>query len=201
MSENHYQSPIQIEPFNYININQCIEKCGKNVNAHYNHKTKIFEVKSQVIVKINSKTYKLVEYHFHIPSEHIINGKKYNAEIHYVFIEYNDDATTSVTYDKSRECACCSENYSQNLLVIARTIKNDKSKKYNIKNMQLKIPRTYYEYDGTLTTGDYKPVRWIIGNNPIKLNIKQIKHISKTARPIQELDGRIILSNIISVKT
>jgi carbonic anhydrase len=198
-----YQSPISIEPFNHIHIDECIKISGKNRDACYNDHTKNFKVKSQVVVKINSKTYKLVEYHFHVPSEHIINGKRYPSEIHYVFIEYNDDESDSDSDDSShsshgshasreRHCACCSEHYDKNLLVIGRTIKCSK-RKQKLKDIQVKIPHTYYEYDGTLTTGELKPVRWIIGKYPIYLNIKQIECIAKPARPIQELDGRIIL--------
>lgn len=215
MSHHHhhesssYQSPISIEPFNHIHIDECIKISGKNRDACYNDHTKNFKVKSQVVVKINSKTYKLVEYHFHVPSEHIINGKRYPSEIHYVFIEYNDDESDSDSDSDSdesrksreshsshkshdRQCACCSEHYDKNLLVIGRTIKCTKQKQ-KLKDIQVKIPHTYYEYDGTLTTGDLKPVRWIIGKYPIYLNIKQIECIAKPARPVQDLDGRIIL--------
>ena len=73
--------------------------------------------------------------------------------------------------------------------------------KYHMKNFSIFLHQIgndwfefgYYEYDGTLTTGELKPVRWIIGKYPIYLNIKQIECIAKPARPIQDLDGRIIL--------
>ena len=39
----------------------------------------------------------------------------------------------------------------------------------------------------------FSPVRWLVGDEPIRLNIEEISHFAKDARPIQESDGRIIL--------
>ena len=51
----------------------------------------------------------------------------------------------------------------------------------------------YFEYDGTLTTDTFSPVRWIIDDNVLKLNIKDIIRVAKVSRQIQNNDGRIIL--------
>jgi carbonic anhydrase len=51
----------------------------------------------------------------------------------------------------------------------------------------------YFEYDGTLTTDSYSPVRWIIDDDVLKLNIKDIIRVAKTSRQLQNNDGRIIL--------
>jgi carbonic anhydrase len=212
--QSNYQSPIILEPFNYIPLDQYINICGINKDAHYNKETHNFEVRSHVYINLNSKTYKLDEYHFHVPTEHIVNGEKHDAEIHYVFIEHeaehpekNSGLHIQFTHKKihSNICSCCEEsdhNQSQyydqdkNIVVIGRTIQNNcistRSKK-QLKNMPIKKPHTYYQYDGTLTTGSFAPVRWIIGSNPIFMDIDQIRHVAKPARPIQELDGRIVL--------
>ena len=48
-------------------------------------------------------------------------------------------------------------------------------------------------YDGSKTTAEYNPIRWIVGKKPVEFKLKQLKPIAKTARPLQQLDGRIIL--------
>ena len=208
MSDKYYQSPIILEPFNYIEIAQYINHSGINDDAHYNKETRNFEVKSNIYIALNSKTYKLDEYHFHIPSEHIVDGEKYDAEIHYVFIEQavehptkNDSLHIQFTnkiYSNICNCGESTDYYCQDadVVVIGRTIKNNcisKRSKHKLKNMPIKIPHTYYQYDGTLTTGAFLPVRWLIGSKPIYLDIEQIHRVAKPARPIQDSDGRIIL--------
>jgi carbonic anhydrase len=215
MSDKYYQSPIILEPFNYIKIQQYIHHSGINEDAHYNKDTRNFEVKSHVYINMNSKTYKLDEYHFHIPSEHIVNGETHEAEIHYVFIEHTEDdhpiknsiLKLPITRKKihSNICNCCESSdfgnqcyndLNRDIVVIGRTIHNNcisKRSKQKLKNMQVRIPHTFYQYDGTLTTGAFLPVRWLIGANPIFLDIEQVAVVAKPARPIQDLNSRIIL--------
>ena len=80
MKRHYYQSPIIFEPFNYLTVDQHIIIHGINEDAHYNKETHNFEVKSNVYMNFNSKTYKLDEYHFHIPAEHIVNCEKHVAK-------------------------------------------------------------------------------------------------------------------------
>src|ERR1044072_3885276 len=86
-----YQSPIALNNCDIIKIEQCINVCGHNHCATFNPDTKVFEVHDKIILKVNSKRYQLEEYHFHVPSEHKVNHKKYPSEIHYVFVELGPD--------------------------------------------------------------------------------------------------------------
>lgn len=184
-----YQSPIALDKCSDIAISEYIDLYGRNENAIFNPITKNYEVKSRVIISINHRKYKLHEYHFHIESEHKVNGEKYPAEIHYVFIEHNDKCED---VEQRYDVCGCNHPTHKNILVIGRTIDNTTRHK-NLENLQVKIPGCYYQYDGTLTTGDYSPVRWLVGEKPIHYDMKQLIPISKSARPLQPLDGRIIL--------
>uniref|UniRef100_A0A6C0DPZ1 carbonic anhydrase n=1 Tax=viral metagenome TaxID=1070528 RepID=A0A6C0DPZ1_9ZZZZ len=193
-----YQSPICLEKSIAIPLQQHIEIFGKNENAIYNHDTKNFEVQENVFITLNSKKYKLEEYHFHIPSEHKINGQKYAAEIHYVFFEYTDNdqcLNNNQPKHSNKDCrdVCgCHTTYSENIIVIGRLIQHAEIYR-NLVNIQVKVPHYYYQYDGTLTTGNYSPVRWIIGENPVHYDFEQLLLIAKSVRELQNLDGRIIL--------
>jgi len=43
-----------------------------------------------------SKAYRLIQYHIHAPSEHTIDGKNYDVEIHMVHRSYSDNTLASV---------------------------------------------------------------------------------------------------------
>jgi carbonic anhydrase len=187
-----YQSPITLDSKDYIKVKQHIEIYGRNENAIYNPVTKNYEVKRKVILTLNDKKYKLDEYHFHIPSEHKVNGQKYASEIHYVFVEYD---VNNIEEEEKRECSdvCgCNHPKNKNILVIGRIIL-DAGQHKHLEDLHVKVPHYYFQYDGTLTTGNYSPVRWIIGETPVHYCLSQITRVAKGSRELQELDGRIIL--------
>lgn len=205
-----YQSPIALNNDNIINIVQCAIVKGKNRGAVYNPIDKIFEVQDKIILKIDSNRYQLEEYHYHIPSEHKVNGKIYPAEIHYVFIKLGSDQehlphghkctnicgrhNITPTIKKQVDSPPNAPGLNENILVIGRVIQescHDKPKK--LTKVQVSVPKTFYQYDGSLTTGTFAPVRWIVGKKSISANIAKIIPIAKTARPLQNLDNRIIL--------
>jgi len=185
---------------------------GKNMGAKYNEESKIFEIQDEIILKIDHVKYKMLEYHFHIPGEHQIHSRDYQSEVHYVFVELDcDDSQDSVALncEDSQDCKESKESQkfkcpdvcggkfhfgdiSGNILVIGRVIKPTE-RKTDIHHIQVAIPERYFEYDGTLTTGKFSPVRWIVGCNSIHMNICEIEPYHKPARPLQQLDGRIIL--------
>ena len=187
-----YQSPICLDRGNIRARKQgiCIE--GENTGAKYNEESKIFEIQDDIILQIDSIQYKMLEYHFHIPGEHKVHGDIHKSEIHYVFVELNSQ--DSNIYECPDVCGCNFHfgDISGNILVIGRIIKPS-DRKTDVYNVQVDIPNKFFEYDGTLTTGNYSPVRWIVGCNSIHMNICEIEPYHKPARPLQPLDGRIIL--------
>jgi len=192
-----YQSPISLHFCGSFPINERLKIHGENCKAYYNCKKKIFEVKDDVILSAHSKKYKLHEYHFHVPCEHEINDKKFAAELHYVFIEcsVNEcESTEPKKYSEYHDVCGCDKNQQidENILVIGRVIKNTNELK-DLETIQVDAPCDFFEYDGTLTTGTYSPVRWIVGEHQIKFNIHELCKVAKDARPLQDFDGRIVL--------
>jgi len=190
-----YQSPIILTEHDATSIRQCISVSGKNINATYNKDAKIFEVRDKIILRVNSRLYQLDEYHFHTPGEHNVNDKIYPSEIHYVFIEIESGKKhLSESHKCSNICGGFSSK-NENVLAIGRLIKGlcQPDITTDLSKVQVQLPNSYYEYDGSLTTGSFAPVRWIVGDQPIQLNINEIVPFSKDARPLQPIDGRIIL--------
>ena len=208
-----YQSPIDLNYTNSLDVSQLVEIKGKNKKAKYIPENKIFLVQDKVILTLNEISYQLIEYHFHMPGEHEIKGKKYPAELHYVFYKINDkkenkkdDNKENNRKDDKKEdnCydVCGGKNIPQeeNILVIGRVIKNDLCREIDLTELRVDLPSKYFEYDGSLTgPGDgATAVRWVFGNNYIKLPLKEIKPIAKGSRSIKPLDNRIILTGNFS---
>jgi carbonic anhydrase len=189
-----YQSPIVLTKHDSIHIHQPLDIIGLNHHAIYDASAKLFIIQKPIYLCIQNKKYKFIEYHFHIPAEHVVQNKEYEAEIHYVFKDCDNIETT----DSNEEiescpdlCGCCHSN-DADILVIGRTI-IDGPESTNLYKLQPRLPSQYFEYDGTLTTGTYSPVRWIVGLGPIQIRIKDIIPFAKSARLIQPFDGRIKL--------
>ena len=228
-----YQSPIYIDKCTTLFLHQPIYEEGENNGAIFDASSRIFVIQDPVYITIGEERYRWIEYHFHIPAEHIIEGHHSLSEIHYVFKKCVDDdvsEASSIHWEprknitvfhqeillqekvrnwntpKRREgvrgnrgfplseaydiCSCAQE--TKDILVIGRTIK-DHNIVQDLAKVQIKTPSKYFEYDGTLTTGLYSPVRWIIGQNPIQFHVNDIVPVAKSSRPIQPFDNRIIL--------
>jgi len=189
-----YQSPILLNKRDAIHIHQPLEIVGINHHAIFDASSKIFIIQKPIYLIIENKKYKWLEYHFHIPGEHVVQNKEYSGEVHYVFKECDSIANAEdgeIIESCPDLCGCCHSN-DPDILVIGRTI-SDTKETVNLYKLQPKLPSQYFEYDGTLTTGTYSPVRWLVGLGPISLCIKDIAPFAKTARLIQPFDGRIKL--------
>lgn len=208
-----YQSPIELSDKNVsFSLQQVLSVNGKNTGAILNETTnKNYEVKQtdKIILNANGIQYHLDEYHFHVitKSEHSLNGKKYDAEVHYVFVEDDDKQQASHrNLSKPHQCSSICDGKSEsgrNYLVIGRFIQfSNKQSARKLNKLNVKLPDKFFQYDGTLTAvppglpaNDYLPVRWIVGRKPLRLSEKDFNELnSKTSRPLQPLDGRLILA-------
>jgi len=64
--------------------------------------------------------------------------------------------------------------------------------------------RTTYRYDGSLTTPPCSEgVKWMVMTTPIQLSTEQIaaftRLIKDNSRPVQALNGRTVLTDVVSV--
>ena len=165
-------------------ISQFIKISGRNCGAIYEPDTHVFRVQNPIVVEVNCVRYQLDEYHFHVPGEHEICSKIHNSELHYVFVElfpgekYLPIGSTDVCNGVSPD--------GRNTLAIGRVIKPTCGCSVDLTTLDVDLPCEYYEYDGSKTTENYNPVRWIVGGYPLKFKLSQLG-------PLQNLDGRIIL--------
>lgn len=129
-------------------------------------------------IRINDITYKLVEFHIHLPSEHSIEGNISKAAIHFVHQDTNNNiAVVAVMVKEGR-----SNQVIKNL--IASVNKTDEER-YAVEDGDISslIPkdRSYYLYKGPLSTPPCtENVNWYILQQPIEVSIEEMKMLNKT---------------------
>lgn len=155
------------------------------------------EFDGRSFMQIEEKFYNLVQFHFHEPSEHYIEGKRFALEAHFVHFEResNNIAVVGIMIEEGPKNPLL-EQISKAL----PNIKGDKkSLDETIDPLNL-LPQKlgYYKFIGSLTMEPYlENVLWIIMKQPITASFQQIEVFSKVlknnARPLQALKNRSIL--------
>jgi carbonic anhydrase len=149
---------------------------------------------------IHGMRYELQQFHFHHPSEHVLNGKHFPMEAHLVLkSEGSDHANTvlGIFIKAGAENAMLNQFWN----VLPRSAKKSTSGvKVNAGEL-LPEDTDYYMYEGSMTTpGCIQSVRWFVLEEPVEASQAQIDAFiddltaGKTNnRPLQPTYGRAIL--------
>jgi carbonic anhydrase len=151
--------------------------------------------------------YQLVQFHFHAPSEHIINGQQFDAELHLVhknilgqlavvgvLLTMSDTATPGI--------------FDQIVSTAPMTVSTG-SKENQTLNASSLLPedQSYFTYTGSLTTPPCSEgVTWYVMQTPVPVTASMIQQLHTAAsqfpgyngyannnRPIAPLNGRTVL--------
>lgn len=149
-------------------------------------------------VMLDSGEYKLLQFHFHTPSEERIKGKAYPMVAHLVHKNAEGQlAVVAVLFKQGKENAALKAVFAD------LPAKEGESKKLeagiNTADI-LPSTRNYYKFVGSLTTPPCSEgVRWQVLKEPVELSKAQIAAFQKlykmNARPVQPLNGRKIEEN------
>ncbi|HEY9653164.1 MAG TPA: carbonic anhydrase family protein [Coleofasciculaceae cyanobacterium] len=172
--------------FNYQSvISPLVQNNGHTIQVNY-------PLPSNSTMTVDGKTYKLVQFHLHTPSEHWVNGKAAALELHLV---HQDDqgklAVVGVFLEKGTANTTL-QTVLDNMPLQEGT--NMASGSINASSF-LPADKSYYGYSGSLTTPPCSQgVKWIVLKNPITASEAQINAFTNlyqvNARPIQDLDLR-----------
>ncbi len=151
-------------------------------------------------IRHDGKDFKLIQFHFHHPSEHAIKGRAYDMEAH--FVHASDDGVLAVLG------VFISQGAENNFLV---PIWENMPTKAGPEIRQpstiisparlLPTDRTYYRYLGSLTTPPCsEKVIWSIYQTPVSASKAQIEKFAAifpmNARPLQSLNRRFLLKSL-----
>ncbi|XP_073111244.1 alpha carbonic anhydrase 7-like [Elaeis guineensis] len=152
-------------------------------------------------IRINGTEYQLKQCHWHSPSEHTIDGKRFDLEIHMVH-ESSDEkiAVVGIIYKTGRPDTFLSE-----LMEHIKEVADTEEKETNVGIVDprhVKIgSRKYYRYMGSLTTPPCtQGVVWTITKKVRTVSREQVRLLREAvhdsaennARPIQPINQREI---------
>ena len=147
-------------------------------------------------IKIDDKRYDLVQFHFHYPSEHLVNGNQYPMELHLVHRSSEGNfAVLGIFIIEGKKNKAVKRAWKK--FPEEESIAYSKKTAVNLADLLPANTKSYYFYDGSLTTPPCtERVKWVVFPGPISLSAKQIESFksaySNNFRPSQPLNERTI---------
>ncbi len=148
-------------------------------------------------ITVGGKTYQLAQFHFHIPSEHELAGEHKDMEVHFVHKAADGElAVVGVLLVAGAENAALAPVFN-NLPKQEQEAKPVEGVTVDAAAM-LPAERTFYRYDGSLTTPPCtQDVKWHVMNTPVEMSQAQIDAFkaifANDSRPVQALGARAFL--------
>jgi len=147
-------------------------------------------------IQIEDSTHELVQFHFHTPSEHLIDTHHYSGEIHLVHLDENGHFTVIAVLMKNG-------SHNPEVDAIWDTFPDVESVPPMVFDASVLLPddRTAYVYDGSLTTPPcLENVTWLVMQKPLSFSDVQIEQLTAVhastnihnSRPVQPLNERSI---------
>jgi carbonic anhydrase len=146
---------------------------------------------------LNGVKYDLVQFHFHTASEHAVGGQHQPMEIHFVHRNAQGGlAVVGVLLKSGGENAAYAPVF-QNLPPQASQPAPVAGASVDA-NQLLPAQRTYWRYNGSLTTPPCSEgVKWLVMNTPVEVSDAQIAAFTNIfkndERPIQAFNARTFL--------
>ncbi|XP_022743466.1 alpha carbonic anhydrase 1, chloroplastic-like [Durio zibethinus] len=208
-SSGNKQSPINIQKNQTVH-NKLLKPLIRNykpanstlVNNGFNIGVRFDEYAGEVT--IDGKTYSLRQMHWHLPSEHHINGEQFAAELHLVHrAADNSVAVVALLYQEEDADPVISKIMNGLNNLAKEKCKADEVAEIPLGTLDIKplkrSSRKYYRYAGSLTTPPCSEnVTWSILGKVRSISKEQIaaleasvnSNCKKNARPCQRLNGR-----------
>lgn len=178
-------SPAAIE-FNYAPTPLTVVNTGHTIQVNY-------EAGSSVT--IDGKSYELVQFHFHTPSEHTTDGHASAMELHLVHQNAAGElAVVGILMNVGAENPAIAPIWDH--IPGSEETNTDAGLTINAADF-LPSNTSYYSYAGSLTTPPCSEgVRWNVLAEPIELSEEQVAAFAAlypvNARPVQPTNGRMI---------
>ncbi|TWB06688.1 carbonic anhydrase [Bradyrhizobium stylosanthis] len=194
------QSPIDIEATVKSQLPALRLNWGRNADTIVNngHTIQLNFAEGSTLL-LGDVKYKLLQVHFHRPSEHMIGGKNFPMEAH--FVHRNDAgglAVVGVLMAEGKPNPAFGKIIKTMPAAEGPAVKADAS----IDPLSLLPPKLgYYRYSGSLTTPPCSEVvEWLLLTDPIQVSAGDVAAFAKlypmNARPVQKDNRRYVLRSI-----
>ncbi|MCI5140432.1 MAG: carbonic anhydrase [Candidatus Electrothrix sp. ATG1] len=196
--EGANQSPInltnfveaELEPIslNYTGLVTEVLHNGHAIQANYT---------AGSTMKAAGKTFVLKQFHFHTPSENVINGESFPMEAHFVHADNDGNlAVIAVMYTLGEENAELKKIWQQ---MPAEADKKAGMASQVRADHLMPEDKEYYRFNGPLTTPPCtEGVLWLVMKNPVSVSEAQVKQLAEALkhpnnRPVQPINARSVL--------
>lgn len=193
------QSPIDVERPIEADLPDLKIKWAKSADTIVNNGHTIqLNVAPGSTLMLGDDEYKLVQFHFHRPSEHLVDGKRFPMEVHFVHQHSSGKlAVVGVLMSAGKE------NPAFNKVVATMPDKEGPAVKADPAidpNGFLPDDLDYYRYNGSLTTPPCaETVAWLLLTDPIEVSEADVARFAKlyamNARPVQKDNRRFVLKS------
>ncbi|MDI2145057.1 carbonic anhydrase [Pseudomonas sp. ITA] len=148
-------------------------------------------------LQVDGISFELKQFHFHAPSENLIEGKSYPLEGHLVHINGKGEiAVLAVMFKAGKANVALAEAWSALPVKVGeiQLLRAPLSAEH-----LLPKHRDYYRFSGSLTTPPCSEgVRWLVMKQPVEVSQAQINAFKAVIhhpnnRPVQPLNGRVVL--------
>ncbi|WOH06115.1 hypothetical protein DCAR_0625538 [Daucus carota subsp. sativus] len=159
-------------------------------------------------IEINGINYRLQQLHWHVPSEHTIDGKRYDLERHavHVNLDTNETAVIGALYQIGEQDPFLSQLMT-NLTYMVETSTNETDPGV-IDPSDITSTDGFYRYIGSLTTPPCtEDIVWTVQSKIRSVSQQQVDllleavHGNENARPLQPINGRDIYLYVPSKDT
>lgn len=150
-------------------------------------------------VTVGGDTYRLSQFHFHTPAEHLENGYKFPMEMHLVFADAQNNLLVVGRWIEEG-------SFNKALAPIFSNLPHSVTDTLTVDHFNLNalIPDNLnsFRYDGSLTTPPFSEgVKWVDLAQPMEMSKEQISAFSSLfpngdAREVQALNGRPIFTDV-----
>src|SRR5262245_13639677 len=139
-------------------------------------------------ITIGGKSYKLKNVHFHVASEHLINGVEAPVEAHFVNeADDGDIAAIGVMFAIGKTDSALTPVFAD---LPTKVCKSEGPKRIAFDKLLPKKLKRYYTYDGSLTTPPCtQRVVWFVADglhfNISQASFRELRALGENARPVQ----------------
>jgi carbonic anhydrase len=184
-NESTLQGPAEPLQFNYTPSRGVVVNNGHTVQV---------DVEGENSITVRNASYKLLQFHFHTPSEEMINSKRYSMVAHLVHKnEAGQLAVVAVLLELGE-----TNPFIDKVWTYMPLDSNDRVRMpEGLLDMAELLPQDqrYYQFMGSLTTPPCtEGVLWMVLKQPVKISAAQYRLFRQqfplNARPVQPVNGR-----------
>jgi carbonic anhydrase len=148
-------------------------------------------------IVVSGKRYDLLQMHYHVSSEHVVQGRHYPAEAHFVYrSESGALSVLGVFLERGHKT-----NWAWQPFIAALRTPEDKTKRITLDwGGMLPQRRTTVRYEGSLTTPPCSEgVTWTVETTPVRVSQAQLEALAAVYdhnyRPAQPVGTRAVLTD------